>query len=55
MMNIEKLRFFTNETSMPYSENENPFLRTEEDDKFDEMIIEEYHLVTKEKETLLLK
>lgn len=44
------LRCYMDETSAPYSDEENPFTRTEEDDKFDEMIIAKYNLVTKEME-----
>ena len=51
MDTVKKLRFLMDETSVPYPENENPFPRTKEDDVFDEMIIEKYHLITKEMET----
>jgi hypothetical protein len=44
------LRFFMDETSVPYPEGENPFPRTKEDDEFEKMVIEKYHLVTKEME-----
>jgi hypothetical protein len=50
MTTTENLRFFMDEISAPYSENENPFPRTEADNEFDEMIIEKYQLVTKEHE-----
>lgn len=42
------------ETSAPYTDNENPFVRTK-DDEFDEMIIAKYHLTTKEKEKTNIK
>lgn len=44
------LRCYMDETSAPYKDNENPFVRTKEDDEFDEMMIAKYHLVTKEME-----
>ena len=50
MDTTEKLRFFMDETSTPYTDSENPFVRTKEDDEFDKMIIEKYHLTTKERE-----
>lgn len=43
------------ETDAPYKDNENPFIRTKEDDEFDEMIIAKYNLVTKEMESELDK
>ena len=46
----EGLRFYMDESSAPYSDNDNPFVRTKNDDKFDEMIIKKYHLITKEME-----
>ncbi len=50
-MNLtENLRFFMDETSAPYEQNENPFPRTDSDDEFDKMIIDKYHLITKEME-----
>lgn len=52
MTDWKKLRFFMDETSVPYEENENPFPRAKEDDVLDEMIIEKYHLITKEMETI---
>lgn len=42
------LRFYMDETSAPYSDAENPFVRTKEDDDFDKAIIEKYHLETKD-------
>ena len=50
MDTTEKLRCFMDETSAPYEDGENPFVRTKEDDEFDEMIIAKYHLTTKEME-----
>ena len=44
----ENLRYYMDETSAPYPENECPYPRTEEDDAFDEMIIEKYHLNTED-------
>ena len=46
----QKLRFYMDETSVPYDENKNPFIRTEEDDAFDKMLIAKYHLTTVEME-----
>ena len=37
MNNVDNFRFFMDETSSPYKENENPFPRTKEDDAFDEI------------------
>ena len=42
------LRFYMDETSAPYSDAENPFVRTKEDDDFDKAIIEKYHLETRD-------
>ena len=47
---VNDLRFYMDETSAPYSDKDNPFKRTKEDDEFDEMIIEKYKLITKEME-----
>jgi hypothetical protein len=55
MKENSNLRFFMDETSSPYSEDENSFVRTEDDDDFDEMIIKKYKLVTNEQETLLTR
>lgn len=52
MNSIENLRFVMDETSAPYEQNENPFFQTDADDKFEKMIINKYHLVTKEMENL---
>ncbi len=46
MESNEKLRFYMDETSAPYDEHKNPFIRTEKDDAFDKMLIEKYHLTT---------
>ncbi len=40
----------TDETSVPYEQNENPFPQTDLDDEFEKMIINKYHLTTKEME-----
>ena len=45
---IGTLRFYMDETSAPYSDKDNPFSRTKDDDEFDKMIIEKYKLTTKE-------
>ena len=37
-------RFFMDESSIPYEENENPFTKTKEDDDFDEKMIQKYNL-----------
>lgn len=55
MDTTEKLSFFMDETSAPYTDNENPFVRTKEDDEFDEMLIATYHLTTKEMEKTNIK
>ena len=44
----ENLRYYMDETSAPYPENECPYPWTKEDDAFDEMIIEKYHLNTED-------
>ena len=46
----DSLRFIMDETSVSYEQNENPFPRTDFDNKFDNMIIKKYHLTTKEME-----
>jgi hypothetical protein len=45
MDNINDLKFFMDETSAPYSDNENHFVVTKEDELFDEAIIAKYHLI----------
>ena len=50
MCSTDNLRFIMDETSVPYEQNENPFPRTDSDDEFEKMIINKYHLVTKEME-----
>lgn len=50
MYSIDNLRFVMDETSAPYEENENPFVQTELDNEFEQMIINKYHLTTKEME-----
>ena len=52
---VNTLRFYTDETSAPYSDKDNPFSRTKNDDEFDKMIIEKYKLTTKEKEKLAIE
>ena len=49
------LRFYMDETSAPYSDNDNPFVRTKDDDEFDKMIIDKYKLATKEMENVATK
>ena len=50
MSDIQKLRFYTDESGTPYEDGENPFPRTKEDDDFDQMMIEKYNLVLREEE-----
>lgn len=50
MNSTENLRFVMDETSAPYEQNENPFPRTDSDNEFEKMIINKYHLTTKEME-----
>ena len=50
MSDIQKLRFYTDESGTPYEDGENPFPRTKEDDEFDQMMIKKYNLVLKEDE-----
>ncbi|MBR1741486.1 MAG: hypothetical protein IJ733_06370 [Lachnospiraceae bacterium] len=50
MNTTESLRFYMDESSAPYSDNDNPFIRTKDDDDFDKMIMTKYHLITKEME-----
>ena len=47
----DDLRFVMDETSAPYEENKNPFEQTESDNEFEQMIINKYHLITKETES----
>lgn len=51
MYSMENLRFIMDETSIPYERNENPFPQTAVDEEFDKIIINKYHLTTKEMET----
>lgn len=51
MYSTDNLRFIMDETSTPYEENENPFIQTELDNEFERMIINKYHLTTKEMES----
>ena len=53
MYSIDNLRFVMDETSAPYEENETPFVQTELDNEFEQMIINKYHLTTKEMESQL--
>ena len=48
MSDIQKLRFYTDESGTPYEDGENPFPRTKEDDDFDQMMIEKYNQERKE-------
>ena len=48
MNNSENLRFFMDEDAVPYPESEIPFTVTKEDEEFEKMIVEKFHLVTKE-------
>ena len=50
MHTTDNLRFVMDETSVPYEQNENPFPQTDLDDEFETMIINKYHLTTKEME-----
>ncbi len=52
MSTNEDLKYYMDETSAPYPENENPFARTKADDEFDEMIIAKYQLITEEMENI---
>lgn len=52
MYSIDNLRFVMDETSVPYEENETPFVQTESDNEFEQMIISKYHLATKEMESV---
>ena len=42
------LRFYMDESSAPYEEDENPFERTKEDEEFDKYVIDKFNLVTKD-------
>ena len=46
----DSLRYYTGETSAPYEEDECPFPRTKDDDKFDAHIVEKYGLATNNKQ-----
>ena len=46
------LRLYMDETSASYSDKDNPFVRTKDDDEFDRMIIAKYKLIIKEMENL---
>ena len=50
MYSTDNLRFVMDETSVPYEQNENPFLQMDLGDEFEKMIISKYHLTTKEME-----
>ncbi len=50
MASKDDLYFAMDETSRPYEPGENPFPGTELDEEFEKMIINKYHLVTKEME-----
>ena len=43
--NEEKLYLIADETTAPYEEGKNPFVRTKEDDEFDLKVIEKFGLV----------
>ena len=43
--NEEKLYLIADETTAPYEEGKNPFVRTEDDDEFDLKVIEKFGLV----------
>lgn len=43
--NEEKLYLIADETTAPYEEGNNPFVRTKEDDEFDLKVIEKFGLV----------
>lgn len=47
-METEKIRFYIDESSSPYENNEEIIKRTKDDDEFDEMIIKKYNLTPKE-------
>ena len=49
------LRFYMDETSAPYSDDDNPFVWTKDDDEFDKMMIAKYKLTTKEMENVATK
>ncbi len=49
------LHYYMDETSAPYSDEENPFPRTKADDEFDKMIIAKYKLTTKETGKVAIK
>lgn len=40
----KNLRYYMDESATPYDDGENPYMRTEEDDEFDEKMIEKHHL-----------
>lgn len=44
MDDSKNLRYYMDESAVPYEDRDNPYIRTEADDAFDEMIIEKYHL-----------
>lgn len=52
MYSTDNLRFVMDETSAPYEENENLFVQTELASEFEQMIINKYHLTTKEMESV---
>ncbi len=53
MYRIDSLRFVMDETSAPYEEGENPYIQTELDNEFEQMIINKYNLTTKEMESYI--
>ena len=40
----KNLQYYMDESATPYEDGENPYMRTKEDDEFDEKMIEKYHL-----------
>ena len=46
----KEFRYYMDDTSIPFEDDDNPFPRTKEDDEFDEKMIKKYNLVLKEKE-----
>ena len=44
MDDSKNLRYYMDESAAPYEDGDNPYIRTESDDAFDEKMIEKYHL-----------
>lgn len=51
MFSVSEVKYYMDDTSIPYDTEEYSFQRIAKDDDFDREMIHKYNLVTKEKET----